>query len=172
MCVVKNQSPFPSKPLSQLLAVFFGKHRALLSIVVLATGDFSFDQLHVPNLGRRISQSVLSPASLIFRLRACDIFPWKRHGDQADVVTSRRAAGQRTNELLESVVATLNSPGTRMWVQVLGEVRRVGGGVEEITWLSKQVLAPLAGMLLHLSPIRTTFAFPSLTNEYLEFYEA
>ncbi|CAN0481504.1 unnamed protein product, partial [Ectocarpus sp. 12 AP-2014] len=51
----------------------------------------------------------------------------------ADVVTSRRTAGQRTNELLESAVATLNSPGTRMWVQVLGEVqRRTEGKVSDV----------------------------------------
>ncbi|CAN0465088.1 unnamed protein product, partial [Ectocarpus sp. 12 AP-2014] len=51
----------------------------------------------------------------------------------ADVVTSRRAAGQRTNELLESAVATLISPGTRMWMQVLGEVqRRTEGKVSDV----------------------------------------
>ncbi|CBN76158.1 conserved unknown protein [Ectocarpus siliculosus] len=120
--------------------------------------DFSFDQLHLPNLGRRVSQSILSPASLTFRLCACDIFPWKRHGDQADVVNSRRAAGQRTNELLESAVATLNSPGTRMWVQVLGEVqRRTEGKVSDVVLRCESVRRREAERFRHVSGQTNTF---------------
>ncbi|CAM9335731.1 unnamed protein product, partial [Laminaria digitata] len=45
----------------------------------------------------------------------------------AEAVAGRRAAGQRTHELSAGASATLDSPGTRMWMHVLGEVqRRIG----------------------------------------------
>jgi len=47
--------------------------------------------------------------------------------DAAEVLAGRRSAGQRTHELTDGAVATLDSPGTRVWMQVLGEVIRKYG---------------------------------------------
>ena len=44
-------------------------------------------------------------------------------GVTAEAVASRRAAGQRAHELSACAAATLDSPGTHMWTQVLEEVR-------------------------------------------------
>lgn len=58
----------------------------------------------------------------LFRL-TCPNLLWALYCAAAKVLASRRVASQRTHELSEGVVATLDSPGTRTWGQVLGEVR-------------------------------------------------
>lgn len=79
-------------------------------VVLRAESWPAFDQPEVEELERRI----LDEAAKLF----------------AEVVAGRRAAGQRTYELTDGAAATLDSPGTRVWAQVLGEVQRRTGGHE------------------------------------------
>ena len=83
-------------------------------LVVLGAENWpAFDRPELEELERR----VLDEAAELF----------------AEVVAGRRAAGRRTHELTDgaaAAAATLDSPATRVWAQVLGEVQRRTEGAE------------------------------------------
>lgn len=51
------------------------------------------------------------------------IYPISAFDKAVELVARKRAAGQRTRDLLECATASLDSPCTALWSQVLNEVR-------------------------------------------------